>query len=139
MDVLTCGGFDPLHIGHLRLLQHASLLGDRLIVVLNDDAWLTRKKGSPFMRQEERLEIISALRCVDHAFILHTQADHVADAIMQVRPQIFAKGGDRRSPADLPRAEFNACQEVGATIMFGIGGDKIQSSSWLVDGHHARL
>jgi D-beta-D-heptose 7-phosphate kinase/D-beta-D-heptose 1-phosphate adenosyltransferase len=133
ITVLTSGGFDPLHIGHVRLMHSASMLGDRLIVILNSDEWLQRKKGYVFMPEAERLEIIRALRMVNHAEALHSSEPHVAEAILKHRPNVFAKGGDRRSRLDLPKEEIDACAAVGARIVFGVGGDKAQSSSELVN------
>ena len=130
--VMASGGFDPLHSGHVRYLNDARRLGTQLVVAINCDAWLIRKKGAAFMDADERLEIVSALRCVDHAFILESEFNHVGEAIMNVRPHVFAKGGDRCSLLDLPIAEVEACRRVGARIEFNIGGGKIQSSSALV-------
>lgn len=130
--VMTSGGFDPLHSGHVRYLIDARRLGTELVVVLNSDQWLIRKKGAAFMHAHERLEIVSALRCVDRAFILESEFDHVGEAIMRVRPHVFAKGGDRCSVLDLPIAEVEACRQVGARIEFNIGGGKVQSSSALI-------
>lgn len=130
--VLTSGGFDPLHVGHVRLLEDAAKLGDRLVVVLNSDDWLRQKKGSAFMPAAERLEIVRAMRCVDEAFVLEGIAVHVAEAIRLVRPDVFAKGGDRRSLIDLPLEEVRTCADIGTRIVFGVGGDKVQSSSRLI-------
>lgn len=128
--VTVSGGFDPLHIGHLRHLQAARALGDRLVVILNDDAWLIRKKGHYFMPETERAEILRGLACVDEVVILHGERDDASEAIRAIRPDVFAKGGDREY-GTLPMAEIDACREVGAVIACGVGGGKIQSSSWL--------
>ncbi len=129
--VMTCGGFDPLHDGHIELIQKAKKLGDYLIVVLNSDDWLRRKKGKNFMSVSQRKKILEELRSVDEVHVLdyHDGVD-VAPAILKLRPHIFAKGGDR-SYATLPEAEIAACKEVGCEMVFGVG-DKIASSSELL-------
>jgi D-beta-D-heptose 7-phosphate kinase/D-beta-D-heptose 1-phosphate adenosyltransferase len=129
--VLASGGFDPLHFGHVRYLEAARKLGNRLVVVVNCDAWLKRKKGFAFMPEVERVEVLRALRCVDEVRILFSDRDDVAEAIREIRPAIFAKGGDR-SLANLPAEEVEACREVNARIIDGVGGGKVQASSWLV-------
>lgn len=129
--VLTSGGFDPLHVGHVRLINAAAELGSRLVVVLNSDLWLHRKKGAAFMPEDERLEIVRSLRAVDFAFVLEGDAPDVGQAIIRIRPSVFAKGGDRRTLDDLPAEEIDACARVGAKIVFGVGGGKVQSSSVL--------
>ena len=134
--VAVSGGFDPLHIGHVRMLQEAKALGDRLVVIVNNDAWLTTKKGFVFMPEHERVEILRAIACVDDVVLTdHTHDDtdrSVVRALRQLRPHIFANGGDRKDEADVP--ESGVCKEFGIEMVFGIGyGGKIQSSSWLTD------
>ena len=97
--VMVSGGFDPLHIGHVRYIQEAKKLGDRLVVVLNNDNWF-KVKGKPvFMSDKERKEIIEALKCVDEVVISSHSADtndiSVCQEILKIRPDIFANGGDR--------------------------------------------
>ena len=132
---LTSGGFDPVHVGHIRCLQESSILAKRsagkLIVLVNSDDFLTRKKGKPFMNEEERLEIISSIRGVDMALLWRSDDQTVIDAIKQIRPNYFTKGGDRSGPDKIP--EWDVCQQVGCKVIFGVGGDKVQSSSWLLD------
>lgn len=131
--VLVSGGFDPLHVGHLRYLEAARELGDRLIVALNSDAWLIAKKGYVFMQAVERAEILRGLRYVGEVQILEGDTPDVAAAIRTIRPAVFAKGGDRDA-ANMPAAELEACREVGAQFVDGVGGyDKPNSSSWLVE------
>jgi cytidyltransferase-like protein len=133
ITVLASGGFDPLHIGHLKYLQAARDLGTKLVVCLNSDAWLQRKKGYVFMRSAERKAILAALRCVDVVWVQEWSGDDMASAIRYWRPHIFAKGGDRRSIEDLPIDEVRACTDLGVRIKFGVGGyDKPESSSDLV-------
>lgn len=131
IKVLTSGGFDPLHVGHIRLFKDAKQLGDELFVAINGDDWLKRKKGKVFMLEEERKEIIKSIKYVDEAIIYNLKEDHVGDIILRLKPHIFAKGGDRTS-SNLPPEEIEACKMVGCKIVYGVGGDKIQSSSWLL-------
>jgi D-beta-D-heptose 7-phosphate kinase/D-beta-D-heptose 1-phosphate adenosyltransferase len=133
--VAVSGGFDPLHIGHIRYIQEARKLGDRLVVILNNDNWLTLKKGYVFMPEAERKEIMQAIAGVDEVFITEHAPDtidiSICDALRKVRPHIFAKGGDR-NVGNIP--EVAVCEEIGCTIVSDMGaGGKVQSSSWLVD------
>ena len=132
--VAVSGGFDPVHIGHVRMFQQAKKHGDKLIVILNNDNWLTDKKGFVFMPQEERKEVLEAFAVVDEVhFTSHTKGDpdrSVSREIIRLKPHIFANGGDRKSAKDIP--EVAACEAVGARMVFNIGkGGKVQSSSWL--------
>jgi len=131
--IMVSGGFDPIHIGHLKMFEEAKKLGDRLVVVLNCDKWLIRKKGKNFMNQEERAAIIRGFRCVDEVFILETDRNDVGEAIEKIHPQIFANGGDRKSESDIPETEI--CKKLNVEMKFNIGGDKIQSSSELLKNY----
>lgn len=130
--VCTSGGFDPLHIGHLRCLQESKTRSDEiLVVIVNGDGFLTRKKGKPFMCLEERLEIVRALRCVDFAIGWDDGTQNVIGALEILKPHIFTKGGDRSSRDRV--AEADICDKLGITIRYGVGGsNKIQSSSTLI-------
>lgn len=134
--IAVSGGFDPVHAGHLRMFEEAKRLGDRLIVILNNDAWLRTKKGKPFMSQEERAEIIRGFRCVDEVLITeHAEDDtdrSVCRALEAIRPHIFANGGDRKPDGD-PVPEETLCKKLGISMVYNVGGDKIQSSSWLIE------
>ena len=131
--VMVSGGFDPVHIGHLLMFEEAKKLGDKLVVVLNCDKWLIRKKGRNFMNQNERAGIIRGFSCVDDVFVLESDSDDVVEAIEKIRPQIFANGGDRKEEADIPEAKI--CKELGVEMVFNVGGGKVQSSSWLLKQH----
>jgi cytidyltransferase-like protein len=131
--VAVSGGFDPIHSGHLDLFREAKAIGDRLIVILNNDAWLEKKKGYVFMSEVERAEILRAIRYVDEVYVTnHTMDDmdiSVSEALRDVKPDIFANGGDRVI-TNIP--ELAVCEELGIEMVFRIGGDKRNSSSALV-------
>ena len=131
---MVSGGFDPVHIGHIRLFQEAKKLGDELVVLLNNDNWLRLKKGYVFMPEHERKEIIEAFGVVDRVVISshkeNTTDISVVEDIRILRPHIFAKGGDR-TYANIP--EVPICEELGCEMVFNLGeGGKVQSSSELV-------
>ena len=132
--VAVSGGFDPLHIGHVRMFEEARALGDELVVIINNDNWLLKKKGYAFMPERERKEVIEALRAVDRVVITKHVPDDpdasVCAALREVRPDIFANGGDRKLD-NIP--EVAVCRAIGCDMVFNIGrGGKVQSSSWLV-------
>jgi D-beta-D-heptose 7-phosphate kinase/D-beta-D-heptose 1-phosphate adenosyltransferase len=132
--VVVSGGFDPVHIGHVRMFQEAkNLAGEegKLIVVLNCDAWLVRKKGRAFMSQEDRAEIIRAFACVDDVYILESDRNDVGEALERLKPDIFANGGDRKNTADIPEAAV--CEQYDIEMVFNVGhGGKVRSSSELL-------
>ena len=135
--VAVSGGFDPVHIGHVRMFEEAKKLGDKLVVILNNDNWLVLKKGYSFMPEQERKELIEALRVVDKVVLTSHAKDakdmSVADALRKIKPHIFANGGDRKS-GNTP--EGPVCVEIDCKMIFNIGrGGKIQSSSWLLAKH----
>ena len=132
--VAVSGGFDPLHIGHVRMMQEAKKLGDKLVVILNNDNWLKKKKGYFFMPQDERAEIIKALACVDEVMLTRhpeNPADmSVCESLLELRPDIFANGGDR---TDKNVPEVAAAEKIGCQLVYNVGaGGKVQSSSWLL-------
>ena len=132
--VVVSGGWDPLHVGHVRLFQEAKKLGDELIVIVNNDNWLRRKKGYVFMPQEERMEVIKAIRGVDDVIFTEHPGNpedmSVSHDLRKLRPDIFANGGDRFED-NTP--ETAVCKKIGCQMEFNIGhGGKVQSSSWLL-------
>ena len=133
--VVVSGAFDPLHIGHIRLIKEAKKLGDKLVVILNNDNWLQKKKKHIFMHQKERKEIIEAIGGVDEVILTHHPKNpsemDVSKELLNLKPNIFANGGDRKTVRDLPEAQ--ACQKIGCKMVFDVGkGGKVQSSSWLL-------
>lgn len=132
--VAVSGGFDPVHVGHVRMFEEARKLGDRLVVILNNDHWLKKKKGYAFMPESERAELLKYFRCVDDVVITkHAENPtdmSVCDALRELKPDIFANGGDRKLD-NVP--EVAVCQEIGCEMVFNVGrGGKVQSSSDLV-------
>jgi len=133
--VLVTGGFDPLHSGHIEYFKAARELGDHLVVGLNSDDWLTRKKGRPFMSFNERAAIIKELACVDEVIGFNDADDTANHAIIQVLSTkgsqwkvVFANGGDR-TKINIPEMEHTDVEFV-----FGVGGEnKANSSSWILD------
>jgi len=131
---MTSGGFDPLHIGHLRCIQGTARLAEenngKVLVLVNGDQFLVEKKGQPFMDIEERLEIIAGVRGVDLAVEWYDGTQTVCGAIQMFRPHAFTKGGDRDDPTVIP--EWDIAMKVGCEVVLGVGGGKIQSSSNLI-------
>ena len=126
--IAVSGGFDPIHVGHLRMMKEAAQHG-RLVVIINSDEWLHRKKGYVFMPWQERAEIIGAYDFVSEVVMAKDQDRTVVASLKEIRPDIFANGGDREN-ANTPEAQF--CKENGIEMMWGVGGGKIQSSSSMV-------
>ena len=128
--VAVSGGFDPVHIGHVRMIQDASLHGD-VLVIINSDEWLIRKKGYVFMPWEERAEIMGNIKGVKYVTHVDDTDGTVCEALSRMKPDIFANGGDRKTE-NTP--EMNLCDHIGIEMMWAVGGsDKPQSSSWLVN------
>lgn len=128
--VATSGGFDPIHAGHVACIVESAGLGDTLVVIVNGDDFLRRKKGKPFQDIDTRAMIVSALRGVDYVVKFEIDNDPtVAVALRAVRPRVFTKGGDRVKGQTLPQSEEDACRELGIEIVDGVGGAKIKSSS----------
>ena len=134
--VAVSGGFDPLHIGHVRMFKTARKMGERLVVILNNDNWLRAKKGRAFMPERERAEILREFPFVDRVVVTsHKKGDSdmsVVRELKRLKPAIFANGGDRKPDGD-PVPEVAVCKELGIRMVYNIGrGGKIQSSSWLI-------
>lgn len=137
--VLVTGGFDPLHSGHIAYFKAARELGNRLVVGVNSDAWLTRKKGRPFMPLEERAGVIQALSMVDAVIAFDETYDADNSAIKFIEdtllnyPEVqvvFANGGDR-TQENIPEMSITNSR---LSFEFGVGGkDKSNSSSWILE------
>lgn len=127
--VAVSGGFDPIHSGHIQMLYQAKSYGSTLIVGLNSDAWLTRKKGRPFMPYHEREAVVAAIKGVDHVMSFDDNDGTACDFLYKLKEQysdchiIFANGGDR-TKNNIPEM----CVP-GIEFKFYIGGSKIASSS----------
>jgi cytidyltransferase-like protein len=129
VTVSVSGAFDPIHVGHVRYLREAAKLGDRLVVILNNDDFLLRKKRFVFMPFEERKEILENVKGVDEVIASVDEDQTVCKTLELVKPQIFAKGGDRTGPENIPEAEL--CREIECKLVTDVGGDKIRSNSEL--------
>jgi cytidyltransferase-like protein len=129
--VVTSGGYDPIHPGHISSIQESRRYGDIVVVLVNGDSFLRAKKGKAFQDLETRCLIVSALRGVDYVVPFEIEDDPtVCVALRRLRPQVFTKGGDRADPKAVP--EWDVCQELGIEIVFGVGDDKRWSSSWFL-------
>ena len=128
--IMVSGGFDPIHIGHVRMIQDAARWGT-VIVAINSDDWLLRKKGYVFMPWKERAEIIGNIKGVSIVTTVDDTDGTVCEAIQRHRPHAFANGGDRKKE-NTP--EMNLCNDLGVQLLWNVGGgDKPQSSSWLIN------
>ncbi|NVN96946.1 adenylyltransferase/cytidyltransferase family protein [Candidatus Nomurabacteria bacterium] len=141
--VMVSGGFDPIHIGHVRYIKEAKKLGDYLVVVLNNDNWLRMKKGKEFMGEIERKEILESISGVDKVIISghvkNTKDKSVCEEIKKLKPHIFANGGDRKPDGD-PVPEVAVCEELGIKMVYNVGhGGKVRSSSELVKNYSKHL
>ncbi len=135
--VLVTGGFDPLHSGHIEYFKEAKTLGTKLIVGVNSDEWLTRKKGRPFMPFKERCAIIKELSVVDKVIGFDDSDDSACQAIFHTMSTntgkiIFANGGDRTNTTTPEYTTYGDHPQV--EFAFGVGGkNKANSSSWILD------
>ncbi len=135
--VAVSGGFDPIHVGHVRYFRDAKKFGDELVVILNNDNWLRAKKGFVFMPHKERKEIIETIYGVDRVVLTkhlpNTKDLSVCKELTALRPHVFANGGDRKED-NIPEAAV--CRQIGCRMVFNVGrGGKVQSSSWLLARH----
>jgi cytidyltransferase-like protein len=135
--VTTGGGFDPLHVGHVRLFKESKKLGDELVVILNNDNWIRKKKITVFMPDKERKELIEAIKWVDRVVLTdhkpNTNDMSICRALAKVKPDIFTKGGDRNIK-NIPPCEVELQKKIGYKIVCNVGkGGKVQSSSWLLE------
>jgi cytidyltransferase-like protein len=133
--IVVSGGFDPLHSGHIKMIKEARALGDMLIVGINSDEWLARKKGRAFMPWNERLCVLNNLSTVDEVYTFDDEDETACHLLQQVRAHypdakiVFANGGDR-THLNIPEMDIN---DDNLTFAFGVGGfDKANSSSWIL-------
>ena len=127
ISVAVSGYFDPIHVGHLDYLEHAKKLGDKLVVIVNNNHQCVLKKGKPFMDELDRMRIVKSLHMVDEVFLSVDSDRSVCKSLEEIKPDIFANGGDRFE-SDSP--ESTICSKYNIQIIDGLG-DKIRSSSSL--------
>ena len=123
--VVVSGYFDPVHVGHLEYLKLAKDLGDKLIVIVNNNKQCVLKKGKPFMDESDRLEIVKSLKMVDDVFLSIDKDKSVCKSLEILKPDIFANGGDRNTN-EVP--ESIICKKYNIKMIDGLG-NKIRSSS----------
>ncbi len=134
--IVLSGGFDPMHVGHLRMIQESAKMAQIVVAGVNSDEWLMRKKGYVFMQHEERVEMVQGTRGVSKAMAFDDDDNSACDLLRRVRalwPNFkvaFANGGDRTSD-NIP--EIPVADELGVHLIWGVGGGKVQSSSDLVN------
>ncbi len=136
--VAVSGGFDPIHIGHVRMIKEAKEMAGpdgELVVIINNDNWLKAKKGFVFMPERERKEVVSHIKGVDRIVMTSHKKNpkdmSVCAELRKIKPDIFANGGDR-TKKNIPELALE--KELNMKMVFGVGkGGKIQSSSWLVE------
>ena len=124
-SVAVSGYFDPIHVGHLEFIELAKKLGDHLTVIINNNLQAELKKGSTFMDEKDRMEIVAALRCVDEVFLSIDTDKSVCKSLEHIKPDIFANGGDR-SLDEIP--ETAVMKKYNIKMVDGLGS-KIRSSS----------
>ena len=127
ISVAVSGYFDPIHVGHLDYLEHAKKLGDKLVVIVNNNHQCVLKKGKPFMDELDRMRIVKSLHMVDEVFLSVDSDRSVCKSLEEIKPDIFANGGDRAN-SEIP--ESTICSKYNIQIIDGLG-DKIRSSSFL--------
>ena len=126
--VCTSGGYDPVHPGHASCIIESRHYGDTLVVVVNGDGFLRRKKGKPFMDLQTRCEIIACLRGVDYVIPFEIEVDQtVNEALRRIRPHVFTKGGAPMDRIQIP--EWQVCRELGIELVLQVGKPKVWNSS----------
>jgi cytidyltransferase-like protein len=125
ITVAISGAFDPIHVGHIAYIREAAKLGDRLVVILNSDDFLLRKKGFVFRPFEDRKEILESLKGVDEVIASVDNDQTVCETLKLVQPDIFAKGGYRTGSQNIP--EFEVCNSIGCEVVTNVGGGKLRA------------
>lgn len=123
--VAISGYFDPIHVGHLEYINMAKKLGDKLIVIVNNNYQCVLKKGKPFMDEKDRVTIVSSIKNVDEVFLSIDEDKTVSATLQKIKPDIFANGGDRKN-YEIPESAI--CKKYNIKIIDGLG-KKIRSSS----------
>tara|TARA_A100001011_G_C14210239_1_gene799556 strand:+ start:216 stop:623 length:408 start_codon:yes stop_codon:yes gene_type:complete len=123
--VAISGYFDPIHVGHLDYINEAKKLGDKLIVIVNNNHQCVLKKGKPFMDENDRVNIVSSIKNVDEVFLSIDKDKTVCKSLEKIKPAIFANGGDRKN-YEIPESVI--CKKYNIEIIDGLG-EKIRSSS----------
>ena len=123
--VAISGYFDPIHVGHLEYIIEAKKLGDKLIVIVNNNHQCVLKKGKPFMDENDRVNIVSSIKYVDEVFLSIDKDKTVCKSLEKIKPAIFANGGDRKN-YEIPESVI--CNKYNIEIIDGLG-EKIRSSS----------
>jgi cytidyltransferase-like protein len=129
ITVAVSGAFDPIHVGHIEYIREAAKLGDRLVVILNNDNFLLRKKGFVFRSFEDRKEILESIKGVDEVIVSVDDDQTVCKTLELVKPDIFAKGGYRTGPRNIPEVE--TCRSIGCKVVTDVGGGKVRSDKEL--------
>lgn len=128
--VMTSGAFDPIHPGHISCFLESKKLGDILVVAVNGDAFLRAKKGKPFQDLQTRTLIVSGIRGIDYVVPFEAPGDvSCAKALAAVRPHLYTKGGNRSSSSHMPQNDLDAFKKYNIKVKYGVGADKLWSSS----------
>jgi len=134
---IVSGYFNPLHVGHVRMMQAAHSLAGRLVVIVNNDEQQMLKKGRVIIGERDRMEVVAALRVADDVILSIDSDGSVRRTLAEIRRRfpddrlIFANGGDRRDAGSIAEAEV--CADLGIEIVFGVGGaDKADASSRII-------
>ena len=132
---IVSGYFNPIHIGHLRMVKAARELAPHLVVIVNNDRQQLLKKGRILMNEDDRHAIVAELRCVDEAFVAVDDDSTVVASLRQLRERypdaelLFCNGGDRSNASDVPSAETHLTEEIGLQMVYGVGGEEKSDSS----------
>ena len=130
--VMTSGGYDPIHPGHISCIIESKKYGDKVVVVVNGDNFLTAKKGKPFQNLETRSLIVSGIAGVDYVVPFEIKNDQTVNkALEAIKPDVFTKGGDRVDAESIP--EWEVCKKYSIKIVTGVGEEKKWSSSWFLN------
>jgi cytidyltransferase-like protein len=124
--VVVSGAFDPIHVGHIAYITEAAKLGDRLVVILNNDQFLIHKKGFVFMPFDDRKKILESIKGVDEVVASIDDDQTVCKTLEKIKPDIFAKGGFIFDPHNLPEA--NTCSIIGCKIVMNVGQETLRSN-----------